>query len=571
MCVLGNGTGIAWKGKTGKGGTAKVRISEESIGRNHEVEVAFSFPFTWACRKRVNLEKSMGKVVNLVLPPCGSFGIRVVGRDGKPWKEPVFLSLSIINGNEISKAVKEVRGKIFFPMVELGSRLEAFPLEKGNAFIQAFHSWEGPKVPGERKWGEIVIHVRPRIRARALDSKGRPLTKQVLFFERGAFSRNYFDYYWTKTILTDSKGFFFFPQKSYDCLYRITAWKRTGLDGMPQGLQCVVEFPGARGEGDFFFGDVYFREMRVLAGGKVLDGKGKGVSHARVALEEEALSGGKDGRDLFHGFTDPEGKFLIRGTPTGGTLGALKITLVKDGYREVSGRIDPGETGLIFRMKKLPVVEGLVDVDRGVSLGDLSVVAVKKGEDLVRSFLKWESSTRGRYHLSLPSAGTWKISVRARKKDLWEKRIQVLDGGRFRLDIPLQGKIDLYMLKAFDKKGHPVSAFWIYGVTGEGKKVEFPPVGEDPKEVGLRIFLLPGGSRILKVESDELEVQYPLLKKGKNEINEVVLLVEKKGKGKKKDRSSGERGRRNGPFFRGKLPRRIRMKLIQKGKGDRAR
>ena len=100
-----------------------------------------------------------------------------------------------------------------------------------------------------------------------------------------------------------------------------------------------------------------------------------------------------------------------------------------------------------------------------------------------------------------------------------------------RLDIPLQGKIDLYMVKAFDKKGHPVTDFWIDAVTGDGKQVQYPPANAYRKGAKLRNFLLPGGSRILKVESDELEIQYPLLKKGKKEINEVVLLPKKKGRG----------------------------------------
>ncbi|HHI68030.1 MAG TPA: hypothetical protein ENJ97_01755, partial [Planctomycetes bacterium] len=133
VCVLGYS--LLWRGKTkGKEGIAKARVPVGYIRENSEVEVAFAFPFPWSEPKLVSLNRPSNEPVRLVLPSCGSFGIRLKGKNGKPWSRPVYLSLEVGKGNKRVFEVRRVQGKTYFPMIGLGCRIVAGPEEHGDIY-----------------------------------------------------------------------------------------------------------------------------------------------------------------------------------------------------------------------------------------------------------------------------------------------------------------------------------------------------------------------------------------------------------------------------------------------------
>ena len=263
-----------------------------------------------------------------------------------------------------------------------------------------------------------------------------------------------------------------------------------------------------------------------------MDERGKGVERVRIVLEEEEGIRSKGGRDSFHAITDSKGEFLVQGIPTGGVLGTLKISLKKEGYQDVSGRIEPGAAGLSFRMRRLPMVSGMVQVDPGIPLRHLSVRGFGEGGKETRSLLREEGPGRGTYLLHLPFRGPWKIAVCARKGVLAGKEIDLDWGRERRIDFDLRGKVGLYRLKARNGRGGLVYAFWVVLEGPKGDPMRYLPVEVDLEDLGVKVFLLPKGARILKVESKDKEVLDPYFREGRGVTNLVTLLS--KGDGGKR-------------------------------------
>ncbi|MBL8898865.1 MAG: carboxypeptidase regulatory-like domain-containing protein [Planctomycetes bacterium] len=305
----------------------------------------------------------------------------------EPWpSEPLRLSVPASGSVRLRAAFlerRELRLRVRGPSrasscdVQLaGGRSQAIPCMLGaelevrgelpDGSLAALRSSAGPTQPGEERELEVVRSDTTRVVAvRIVDDSRRALPERELkvhrSYERSGVSRRFL-------LRSDGEG-----------------WVRCGLGDEVRGgaLELVLEEPGAsprRGRiafpptldpGEHALGDVELRADTLLAGGRVLDSKGRGISMASVTVHRAT----PEGRALQTGplRTDREGRFEIRAATSTSTI-ALRAEAF--GYAPgVLRDIAPGSSELTLVLEDGGRCEGSVILPAGFDAKSLEIHA----------------------------------------------------------------------------------------------------------------------------------------------------------------------------------------------------
>jgi hypothetical protein len=260
--------------------------------------------------------------LELALPLHGSVEVEVVHASGEPAQvsKPAHLSPVQSSGTLLGKRSTRassgvVAGRASFPLVQLELTLQA-ELDDRPDHYAARVRFEGPVRPGEQRTARLVLTPAAVIRFRVLAPSGEPLSGReiVAIFERAtAASRSSFD----STVSTDAEGFVRLPvTEPWNEGTRLSLTLR--LDSPEgEGMEGSLELSHALAPGVNELGDVHLRHDRVLAAGRVVDGRGQPIRNASVTVERLDSSGPGQETWLpaFSTSTGPDGGFAFRQDP----------------------------------------------------------------------------------------------------------------------------------------------------------------------------------------------------------------------------------------------------------------
>lgn len=315
----------------------------------------------------------------LVLPPCGSLDVELVGEDRAPIAAKSEFRFVLYEGSTEERAFGSVQcsspiGRTRVDWVEVGVELEAAGAAVG-ARHEARVRTHGPSRAGEVVPLRLQIAAPPAAIFRAIDDRDSVLANQALKFVvrdiDGDWDNHSMPWPASDTTTDDAGRFTLpFPNGKVGADFRRTIEVLAARPEDRSNLYFSVEFTEKAPEANVDYGDARFRPARLIVAGHVIDEIGAPVAGAQVRAYAP-LGGAQDqeranyaDRQLAWIVSDAQGAFESRGI-----LGGERIRVIANvnGPDEsASVEVPIGASDLVLTVTRTGSIEGSLLLPEGV-------------------------------------------------------------------------------------------------------------------------------------------------------------------------------------------------------------